>query len=272
MPLTTVAIDGTPIETLGLTVTPFAPVGFDGWASVPKWTYQKVQIPTRPGMRVVSSGSSTDVRTMGLSLVVSPSGQMPAAFVDRAAKLDWVLSRIGEGLHEVTTIDAPGRVSYCLVEGMQVSSRLQWFQEPSVRADIQLVANDPLWYDAEPVVTVVPAGQRKTLPVGTALTLRIVIEVLGAYTGPAVVIVRDHTGAEVQRNTLAGNLTSSELLSIDCDAGTLTKFSSGVATDVFSSTLGVTETWIRLLAGSGYTIECAQAPLVVRHYRAWWTV
>ena len=255
-PLTTIAIDGVPVEDAGLGLC-----GLGQWHDVTTRTYPTAQQPLRQGLRPVGSGSATEVRALDLRLLVSPT-----SVTDRQTKLDTLSDRFA-GQVEVASADAPNRVCFGLLETMRVTSPWKPFVNMSVYADARIVCHDPLWYDRDPQILWVATGTRVALPMGTGTVRRMVITAHGAATNP-VFILRDQTGTEAQRMTLTGAPSSSQWVDADCDRYALTLQSAG--TDLFAAGwLSVTETFLELRRPYSYTIECAQANLTVALYRSY---
>jgi hypothetical protein len=259
MAIQTVSLNGINIESLSL-----AGVVFEGWAGVPRGEFGAIEQPLKQGQRPMSSNSKRAPRQVALRLHVAPT-----SYTDRNERLNEIVELVGGGQVELSTKDAPDKVCYGLLETMDVQSRLQYYYETSVHADLRLICHDPMWYDRDPVLTYVPTGTRVEVTIGTGSLRRIKVSVLGAATNP-ILILRDQTGTEVQRMTLTGSPSSSQWVEVDCDRYSITRQTDGL--DAFQNGwLAATETFFELRTPYRYTIECAQANLVVAHYRSYLT-
>ena len=265
MALTTVSLNGVPIEDLGLALSAIA-----GWHDAPKRTYSAVQLAGTIGQRAVSAGSTVDGRTFQFTFLVRP-----ASFTDRDAQLAALIQRF-PGLVEVTTADAPTKVCYGLLDAMPVTSRYKPFVTNEVDAAVSVLCHDPRYWDKDAQLVNIPAGTTVALPQGTATSERLTITVEGATVNPVVLILTDQTGTEVQRMTLtapSGTLGASNWATIYCGPNASQPAKSILksdGTDLYSW-LGETEDFFTLWEGSTYSLSCAQANLLVAVNRAYWT-
>jgi hypothetical protein len=258
MTLTTLALNGTPIEDLGLEISTL-----EGWHTIPERSYAKVALPLRRGNRVLTTGHTAAARTFAFRLAVTPS-----SVTDRSTRLDALAAQFA-GLVAVTTADAPSRACYGLLQVMTVvGTGGPSFVLPEVYTDCTVICDDPLYYDLTAMITSITAGTRGALPQGTGPVRRMVVAVEGPCTDP-VVILRDQTGAEAQRMTFSGGAVASDRsISIDCDAYTVSLEPDGTNL-LQAGWLGASDTFFELRAPFTYTLECAEADLTVTTYRSW---
>lgn len=263
MTLTTLALNGVPIEDLGLSV-----VSASGIHDLPARTFTAVQPALGYGQRYLAIGTTVDPRQVTFRL------NLPATSNTNRQTLVSSLLATFNGLVELSSADAPTLVAYGLVKSVAVASLGKLFVNTPVVGDLVFVSPDALWYDRDPQILNVPAATTMPLPIANASVRRLSITVQGTTTNPIVVIVRDQTGAEIQRMTLtspSGNLGASNWAVIDCDRFTITK-SDG--TDLFQAGwLGATESWFLLTPTpsptTNYSIECAQTALNVAYIRSY---
>lgn len=258
MTLTTISLNGTPIEDLGLDIA-----SLEQWHTITDRQYAKVQLPLRRGSKVLTTSQTVSARTLAMRFIVNPT-----SFTDRATRLDALAAQFN-GLVTVTTADAPSRAVYGLLQTMNVTPIGQSFVLPSVYADCSIVCDDPLWYDVDPVVTAITAGTQGSLVMGTGPVRKLVVTVNGAVVNP-VVILRDQTATEVQRMTLTGSIAAGKWVEIDCDAYSITLRPDGTNL-LQAGWLGVAETFFELRQPFTYTLECSGANLTVEHFRSYET-
>lgn len=152
----------------------------------------------------------------------------PTTLVDRQAVMDSLKRRLHRELLELTTDDLPGRVLRVLAEPPTVEFYTGAYANPVVYVGLSFVAPDPVRTDLEPLVYGLGTA-RTPCPLGTET----VAPRLWLYGGSPsvvnpVVIVRDHTGAEVMRLTLTGTLATNDALVIDAATQMVDRFVSGV--------------------------------------------
>ena len=254
MTLHSIALNGLSVEDdLGLYVS-----AISGFHDFPGRTYQSVTTPLEGGSRPLSIASTVDARKPTVTFLL-----LASSFTDRQARID-ALAGLVNGQVELSLIDAPSRVMYGYMSGATVSSPYKLFVTPEVDAALTFTAFDPLWYERNPTLTNIAAGTAASLPLGTGVVSRITITALGPSTGPRIYILRDQTGAEVQRMTVAGNLSSSQTETIDCKAGTIVDQSGA---SLFSNlTPGG---FFQFRPPRSFTLECAAAALRVAHVKTY---
>lgn len=260
MPIATYTLNGVPVEDYGLVV-----IRTDGALSLPRREYSLVQLPLRDGSKALSEASMSDPRVIALGLRIEPT-----TLADRRTKLNTLLRDL-RGQIEVATVEDATKVCYGLIQEGPVSHfGGRPFAILPVQCDLSVLCPDPLWYDATPVsVSINAVDTPVALPmgVGSARTRKLRIRLNGSFTSPITVILKAN-GAELARMTIASSTTSSEYIEIDCDAFTITKYSSGVGTDVLS-TLTVTHDFFALDPSDGLTLEINKGTAVAYLTRAY---
>lgn len=254
----TLYLDGVESESLGL-----VPLRMAGWAGLPQFEFETVALPMVFGTRVVGASSNVAPRVFGFRMRVA-ADDLEA----RRTTLASVFARLGNRRIAVATVEDPTKVCYGLLSEAPVTTPFKELLTPGVYADLQIVCHDPRWYDTAPIVTAVKAGTRGTLEMGGAPTEKLRLLVVGPATTP-VVILRDHTGAEVQRMTFL-SLAADEYLDIDHETYTIDRYDSGIRTDGLPL-LNADEDLFHVVEGGPYTVECAQGDLIVYHHRAYWS-
>jgi hypothetical protein len=173
-----------------------------------------------------------------------------------------------QGLLEIETVDAPGKVCYGLFEGAADDTFGIKLLSGQVESIGQIVCRDPLWYDRSPIVTSGGAGVRVPVPFGTA-TGRNRFMLLPTSTAP-VVTVRSRTGEVVGQMRFDQDsfaLTSADVLQVDYDQPMpIQKLTAGVGTDAFDA-LNPNDGEIVLMEGD--TMEVDEGGLVLTSWRGW---
>ena len=265
---TTIAINGVPVETLGLT-----PSNLSGWLDGPAYGYQTSEVIGRYGQAV------TGVNVTANPKVLKFTGYLqPASLAARRTALD-ALSKALTGRLEITTTDDPTRALYAYLTAMPVRTvgPALLSGQPQAFVDVTLTAFDPLWYDLTPQVMAIAAASTPAAfsTAGTAPYRRAQIVLNGAMSGTVTITLKDGTGATKGTLRLTGTLTSAEflVLDLDPDVATITKWSAGVATDAI--------TWLNRADGFGaFIIDPLDAPtieasgtfasMLVTYYRSYW--
>ena len=163
---TTIAINGVPVETLGLT-----PSNLSGWLDGPAYGYQTSEVIGRYGQAV------TGVNVTANPKVLKFTGYLqPASLAARRTALD-ALSKALTGRLEITTTDDPTRALYAYLTAMPVRTvgPALLSGQPQAFVDVTLTAFDPLWYDLTPQVMAIAAASTPAAfsTAGTAPLLRI---------------------------------------------------------------------------------------------------
>lgn len=178
---------------------------------------------------------------MAGNLLLSPQPQMGSRIITvngyvRAASAaglvaiyDELQERLQAGDIEVRTIDQPDRVLVCRYRDRTLTPLPPQFVSRIHQCAFTLEAPDPLWYDRDPIQVSAAATLKVRCPIGTAPVWP-VLQIMGAASNP-VITLRNAAGDVVTTMTLTVTLNSTDYLVIDCGAGTITKYASGVATD-----------------------------------------
>ncbi len=233
---TTWAINGVPVERYGLYVS-----SVSGALDLPARTYQIARPVERDGGVVMSQASSTGERMIKFVWYLQP-----VSFLDRRNKLA-ALQQALRGRLEITTVEDPTKVCYGYFTVQPVTPAGRWLVQPEMLLAPTIVCYDPLWYDVTPQTAALPAVNTPVLmPVGTALTRRVTIQIHGAVSSPVTVTMLSLNGTTLATMTLALALTSGEYAEIQCDPDgpSILKYSGGTSTDSISA-LGATETFFR---------------------------
>lgn len=194
---------------------------------------QFAQIPLYRRTGVAVGPSSIAARSIKLAGRIVTTANTVAA---RAAAEHTLKDHCGNGGLLTVTVDegtSPDMMIDALLEGLDISPRGHPLQAVVSDFTLALLAPDAVWRDAAGhiVVSVAATATRYNLPLGTA-PVAPKLTILGAATTPTVTI-RDAGGA-AQVTLVFGTLTSSETLEVDCEAGTIVKYSSGAATNGMS--------------------------------------
>lgn len=258
--LTTIAIDGTDLETLGLELN-----SVEALHSVVKRTLPAATLPLVPGQITLGLGVQYDPRRIPLRLNVNPS-----SFTDRQTKLDAITNQFA-GPVAVTRVDSPTRALTARLEQIDVTTPFRVFANAAVYADLALICDDPFYYDTTPVSTSISAGSAGAISMGTGPTHKLTYSI-APCTNP-VVILRDQSAVEVQRMTFTGTIPGGKTLDVNCALGptgyTILQ-NSGATNRIDWLGSGETFFYLELVPGvTGYTLECAQAALTVSHYRSY---
>ena len=263
---TTIALNGVPVENYGLT-----PGALAGWISGPKFTHTTAQILGRAGQVVTSTYAASAPRTVTFTGYLSPT-----SLSDRRAKLDAILRALS-GRVEITTVDDPLRCVYGYLTDMTVRTvgPALLAGQPIAYVDVELTCYDPLWYDVAPRTLALPVvGTAYVIPLAaTSVVRRSTLTIYGSVTNPAVT-VRSASGVVLAQFRLTGTLTSSESVVVenDPDIATITKWSSGTATDVWSW-LNASDWLLSLDPADAATIEISGTGASARldYFNAYWS-
>lgn len=266
MAVTTIGINGVPVESYGLLVT-----SIDGWLNGPSYQHRTAQVIGRLGARMVTPGIGSDVRTISLEGYLQPS-----SLADRRTKLD-ALHRALTGRLSVTTSDNLTRECFAHLTNLGVKpvAGELWTGAPEAMVRVQLTCVDPLWYDVTPQSI---SAAAVATPVafdtsGAAPYRRLKIILQGGVTNPTLTLKRA-TGATLATMRFTGVLTSAEYLEIDCDpdVATIKKWSGGTATDAMSW-LNAADTFFAVDPLDVPTLEVSGtgATFIAYYFRAYWS-
>lgn len=257
MTLISVAINGTPVEDNGWSLT-----AEEGLRDVSQHNKAIVVVPQKMGQTALETGAQTAPRPVKLGFLIQPT-----SFTDRATKLDALYAALS-GNFTITYVDSPTRQLTGRLIQSQVTSPYKQYVNNPVFVNCDIICDDPLYYDSSSTTLNVTANTFGTVNIGTGdRDRKITISVTTACTNP-VIILKDQGGTEVQRMTLTGTIASGHSLTIDCDAKTIVDGT----TDVLSY-LGATEDFFdfrKVPTITSYSIGCVQSALTVVYYRSWW--
>jgi hypothetical protein len=186
-------------------------------------------IPRASAVTVAQAGGvfgsvvTVDPRRITVGLDVRPT-----SLPDRQAVMDALKRRLTRDLLEIETDDLPGRIVRATAEPPTVEFYTGAYANPALYLGLSFVAPDPARIDVQPLVYGLSSA-RTACPIGTDT----VAPRLWLYGGAPsvvnpVVVVRDHTGAEVMRLTLTVTLAAGDALAIDAAAQTIDRFVNGV--------------------------------------------
>lgn len=260
MTLTTIAFNGTDIESLGLVL-----VDETGLRDVVKRNRPTVTLPLVPGQRSLSVGSTLDPRRAPLRFDVKPT-----SFTDRQSKLDALVAMFPDPV-AVTRVDSPNRACMMRLEQMPISTPFKIYATLPIYGDLTLIGDDPYYYDTTAVTQSITAGSAGTLSMGTAPLHKLLFSI-APCTNP-VVILRDQSSNELARMTFTGTIPGGKTLDVDCTLGptghTVILNSGGVD---HLDWLGQQDDFFLPRLGQGVTsvtLECAQANLSLTYYRSY---
>jgi hypothetical protein len=172
---------------------------------------------------VFGSVVTVDPRRITVGLDVRPS-----SLADRQAIMDSLKRRLARGLLEIETDDLPGRVVRAVAETPTVEFYTGAYANPVVYVGLSFLAADPVRVDVQPLVYGLSTA-RTPCPIGTeTVAPRLWLYGASPSVVDPVVIVRDHTGAEVLRLTLTLTLAAGDVLAIDCATQQIDRTVAGV--------------------------------------------
>lgn len=262
MSLTTIAVNGVPVEDYGV-----EPIRYERWLAPPARRYSAVSLVGRVGAAPSTRGSSYEPRALVLG-VRPTTATATSLMAGRDALGAWYAAC--QGLLEIESIDRPGRVCYGLFEGAEDSPFGLTLVSPQVDAVGRITCYDPLWYDRQPTVVGVAEDTRLTVPVGTAPG-RYRFAIVGAATAPTVTL-RTRAGAVIETMRFDQDsfaLASTDVLTVDWLASSpVQKVSSGVASDVFDA-LNPDDSFLEIDPDDGPTLEVDDGSLILTAWRGW---
>lgn len=259
MPLTTVALNGKPIEDYGLVAG-----GWRGWLEPPRLRFPTFQVPGRAASVRSDLDAYYEPREMDLG-VLQTSLSVAAQRTDLSA---WYRDLQGE--LEISAVDNPNKVIYACLEGGQAEVFGLTFTNPKTQAVAKLVATDPFWYDATPLQVGASVGERLTVPNGDAPGRWVLI--LWSPSGSAVnpVVTLRHKSGQVL-TTMTYTVTLAEAvdsLRIDGDQMKTWLCDDGVWSNA-SALLGANDTYPVLDPDDGVTLEVSSGAMLLIHQRGW---
>lgn len=259
MPLTTVAINGVPIEDYGI-----GPIALEEWLAPPRPKYGEVSPVGRMGSIATVRGLTWEPRRLRLGVQTTNATATTLA-AGRLAVDAW--HKALQGLLEVETIDAPGRVCYGVFEGGAVDTFGIKLLSPLLQSVGEIVCRDPRYFDRSPVSVSAAAATRVAIPVGSAPGV-VKIIVYGAATNPTVTL-RDRNGATIAQMRFTVTLGATESLVIDPRATwPVTKMTAGVASDAFS-TLNILDTLLTVDPLDEPTVETSTGTIQAVTWRGY---
>lgn len=169
-------------------------------------------------------GSSVTVQPRRVSIVLDVRSTLA---VDRSATIDNLARRL-KGLLLLRTDDQPDREIYCTCSDVKVELYSGAYALGTVSVEVTLLAVDPTRYEREARIYALSAA-RTVLPVGTVPSAPL-LYLYGASPSVVnpVVIMRNASGDDVTRLTLAGTLATNDALIIDCARQTIARYVAGV--------------------------------------------
>jgi hypothetical protein len=212
---------------LGLIVT-----GVDGWRDAPSTRDRTTQLPQRVGSVILAPEAETAMRSITIDGVIDPSAAGRAlTLANLRAAISELQDRVYRGTIEVRFSDEPDIFVVARCEQGQLIASPPQFMNPKSRVQIRLTCPDPLRYSR--FASLVDVNSIRTgIPLGTAVSAP-VIRVLGAATNP-VITYRDKAGAIRQSMTLTATLAAGDYVDIDGELFTITRYTSGVASNGIS--------------------------------------
>lgn len=259
MPVTTLSINGTNLETYGLQVSKLS-----DWLTIPKRDLQLVPLPLYPGQRLIAANTVYEPRSLVVRCYIQP-----ASLADRRVKLNALLQALNGAVTIATVEDTTKVLTGYFAEG-PVTTPFRELLSPEVFLDVKLTCPDPLWYDAAAqTLTVAAAATDYTLPIGSAKSRKVVLTINGPVAASTAVILKNGSGTELQRMTLTGALASGDSLVVDCDAYTITKHPSGGGSVNALSWVGNAETFLAPDPADSPKIQFSVGTGSVSVTRAW---
>lgn len=259
MTLTTVAVNGVPLESYGL-----QPIELEGWLAPPMPKYATSALVGRVGSVPSTRGMTWEPRVLSLG-VRAVAGSIAAS---RSALNDWY--RVTRGLLEVEVIDGTGKVCYGLFEGATQNTPGVKLLHPDLEVIGQIVCHDPVWYDRSPTMASGAATERVALPVGS-IDGRWRLLVVGAATNPTLTL-RDRTGTAISSMRFTTTLAADDALLVASDLGTggIVRYTAGGASDAFA-TLNVDDFLLSIDPLDDPTVETSVGSLIVTSWRGYMT-
>jgi len=184
MTLQTIAVNGVPIESYGLT-----PLNYEEWLSAPSVKYGTIAPIGRMGVTPTIAGISYTPKPLVLGAMTA-GVDLPT---DRASVGNWLLAL--QGRLEIESVDMPGRVITGQFEQGQTVPFGITLLSPQLQIKGTITCHDPFWVDRSPGTFGGPSGSRYVVPVGTAPSI-LRYWLCGPYTTPTVTL-RDRTGVAI---------------------------------------------------------------------------
>ncbi len=265
---TSLTVNGLDLEDLG-----FSTERVEGLDDSPELSWATERIPGLAGTLVVGPRQPV-IGERTVTVVGHLLADTPAA-VETALRN--VVTAAGQGLVELASTRSPARCALGYLAGVVEAPYPAQYSQPAARLTLRFQCPDPWRYDvAGLTVALAAASTAYPLPLGSA-PVKPVVVIAGAVTNPTLVY-REASGTA--RCTMGFTITlgANDFLTIDADAGTITKSVAGTVTDAYSTWTtksdgllvldpgdgdGLASAWPTLeVTGSGATGE-------VRYRRAW---
>lgn len=250
MPVTTVAINGTNVELLGL-----SPGNLGGWLNGPAFEHLTSPVVGRYGLSVTGANVAAAPRDITFSAYLAGS-----TLADRRAKLT-ALAKTLTGRLEITVADETTRSIFGYLARMPVRTIGPGLlaEQPVAVVDVVIRCFDPVWYatTATTMSTAVPSTPLSFSTDGSAPYRRTQLTLNGAMSGEVTITLKTGGGATTALLRLTGTLTGSEyvVIDLDPDVATVTRWSAGVGTDVIS--------WLNSADGIGaFVVDPMDSPTV----------
>lgn len=242
MALTTIAVNGVPIEDYLLW-----PIDLERWLQPPTLTYGSVELLGQVGSVATVRGRSYRSRDLTIAVMTRGANMVASRDLLRAWYKDT------QGLVEIESIDAPGKVCYGVFENATDGVDGVKLLSPNLTSIGTLVCRDPLWYARAPITISAAAATRVAVPGGSA-SGRYRFLVIGACTNPTVTL-RSRTGEILAVMRFTATLGATEAIEVDPQATRIvTRWTAGVGIDAFD-TLNVVDLPFRIDPLDEPTIE-----------------
>lgn len=205
------------------------PQSFGGAWDAPTISEQEGGIPGRAGMGIDSDQPTIAPRDLSVEWGMRPAASEAALL----AALAGIKALVTRGTLEVVVGDRATRAFFARVRGHSLTRTEPQLLSLALQGSLTLRCLDPYAYDLAPQMRACGAAPT-ALPQGTAPTWPLLR--LTAITNPTVITLRDAAGTTLATMTIAAALNpATEYLDIDMAKQSLTKYTSGVASDAYSA-------------------------------------